>query len=95
MGIPVRLTGMGCASALECHADDISEAGMFVRAPRDAVLCVGQRCEVNFQKHADAPQLSGLVGGTWFATIVRTEQLAEGATHHIGAGLRFDQPLFL
>ena len=27
--------------------------------------------------------------------LVRTEQLVEGAADHVGAGLRFDQPLFL
>jgi len=80
---------------MQCQADDISEAGMFVLAPRHAGLCVGQRCEVNFQEHAEAPQLSGLVGGTWFATVVRTEQVNQGTVGHVGAGLRFDQPLFL
>lgn len=95
MCVPVHVLTLGCQAALQCQADDISEAGIFVRAPQSAGLRVGQRCEVNFEEHADAPQLSCLVGGTWFATVVRTEQVTEGAAEHVGAGLRFDQPLFL
>ena len=68
---------------------------MFVRAPRDADFCVGQRCEVNFEDDASSQSLAGLVGGTWFATVVRTERSGDDATDHVGAGLRFDQPLFL
>ena len=86
---------MGCGAALKCQGDDISEAGMFVRAPSDAGLCVGQRCEVNFEDDASSQRLAGLVGGTWFATVVRTERSGDDATTHLGAGLCFDQPLFL
>jgi hypothetical protein len=68
---------------------------MFVRAPADAGLCVGQRCEVNFEPGVESPSLKGLVGGTWFATVVRTEHPSEACAAHVGAGLRFDQPLFL
>lgn len=85
---------MGRSAALQCQGDDISEAGMFIHAPSDAGLCVGQRCEVNFDGDS-SERLAGLVGGTWFATVVRTERSAGQAGDQVGAGLRFDQPLFL
>lgn len=94
LAFPVRVTTMGRSAALQCQGDDISEAGMFMRAPNDAGLCVGQRCEVNFEDDSSG-RLAGLVGGTWFATVVRTERSAGHAGDQVGAGLRFDQPLFL
>jgi hypothetical protein len=42
---------------------------------------------------ADVPPT--LMGETCYATVVRTEQFLESNKPMVGAGLRFDQPIYL
>ncbi len=76
-----------------CATDNLSEGGLFVSTPDHAGLSVGQRCEVRFRDDPQSPIWSSLGGQTCFATVVRTTAVADSSTK--GAGLRFDQPLYL
>ena len=93
--LSVKLTGMGWTKGQSCVAEDIGEGGIYVRLPANSGLSVGQRCALMFPEGLTPPQLSTLAGETVYATVVRTELLAEGAKQLVGAGLRFDRPLFL
>lgn len=75
-------------------ADDVSEGGLYVRVPLSQGLAVGQRCEVRLSDPAGSAQL-GLAGEGCYATVVRTEVITSGSQKLLGAGMRFDQPLFL
>ena len=57
-----------------------------VQVPLALGLRVGQRCEI---------VLSNDEGESHYATVVRTEPIAKAPNPIVGAGLRFDQPLFL
>ncbi len=92
--LSVNLTGMGCTEGHRCTADDISESGVYLRVPKGYDLVVGQRCEVSFGSVAASAELSCLTGATCYATVVRTRRDLGGARQVMGAGLRFDQPLF-
>jgi len=94
-GFPIKVTSLGHNLAHPCHAEDLSEGGLFVRVPTESGLTVGQRCELTFDDKAGAPDLPNLGGETCYATVVRTKLLKDGAKPVIGAGLRFDQPLYL
>ena len=93
--LTMNLTPIGGLQAHRCTVENISEGGLYLRVPADVGLSVGQRYEATFTKDADSPQSPGLTGESCYATVVRTKRLAEGPEHVIGAGLRFDQPLFL
>jgi len=84
--VSAKVIGVGAAEVFRCSTDDISENGLYVRLPRSSGLRVGQRCEVILADDTD----EGL-----YATVVRTEPIAKGPTPLLGAGLCFDQPLFL
>lgn len=92
--LTVKLTARGCVEAHCGPAENISEGGLYLRVPYGYGLAVGQRCEISFATEADSPGLPHLSVGTCFATVVRTEVLTDGSTRVIGAGLRFDRPLF-
>ncbi len=92
--LPIELSAMGGPDAQPCTASDISEDGLFLSVPADCGLTVGQRCEVTFGGQSP-PALSSLDGETHFATVVRTAVLADGSESRVGAGLRFDQRLYL
>jgi hypothetical protein len=85
---PVGLTESHC-----CHVEDISEGGLFVFVPLSYGLNVGQRCEVQFS--STHPSKSCPTDETCYATVVRTEVIESDSGKRLGAGLRFDQPLFL
>lgn len=91
----VTLTAMGSAKAHPCRAEDLSEGGLFVHLPAELGLSVGQRCEVRFPANPDSPKFSNCAGETRYATIVRTQMLEDAPKKMLGAGLRFDQPLFM
>lgn len=91
----VTLTAMGSANAHPCRAEDLSEGGLFVHLPTALGLSVGQRCEVRFPKKTDSPKFSNCAGETRYATVVRTQMLKDAPRKMLGAGLRFDQPLFM
>lgn len=84
----VRPVGLG--ESHRCDVEDISEGGLFVSVPLSYGLNVGQRCEVQF-----APATHSPTSETCYATVVRTEVIASETGKRLGAGLRFDQPLFL
>jgi hypothetical protein len=94
----VRVSALGTSHPIPCRAENVSEGGLFVVLPDDAVLRVGERCEVTFTTEAGGatgkaiPSLSGL---TCYATVVRTSNRPGERPLHGGAGLRFDHPLFL
>ena len=84
--LTATVIGVGAADAFRCTTDDISESGLYVQLPLSSGLRVGQRCEVVLPNDA---------GEGLYATVVRTEPIAQGPSPLVGAGLRFDQPLFL
>ncbi len=93
--VSVSLTAMGCPQGLHCPVEDLSENGLYVRVPAEYGLAVGKRVEVTFANQPDSPSPAALDGETCYATVIRTAALAEESSDMVGAGLRFDQPLFL
>lgn len=91
----IMLSATGWSKALGCIAEDISEGGLYLRIPATCGLSVGQRCEIDFGQDIESPELSGVAGEVCFATVVRTHVMTAGAGDLIGAGLRFDRPIFL
>ena len=81
-----QVIGVGASEAFRCSTDDISENGLYVQLPLSSGLRVGQRCEIVLTDDTDEGH---------YATVVRTEPIPQGPTPLVGAGLRFDQPLFL
>ncbi len=90
-----NVIGLGHVEVQQCVTEDISESGLLVHVPASYGLCVGQRLEVELQDMADVGTRSALSGERRYATVVRTEPVSKGAAHLVGAGLRFDQPLFI
>jgi hypothetical protein len=84
--VTAKVLGVGAAEVFRCTTDDISENGLYVQLPLSSGLRVGQRCEIVLTDDA---------GEGHYATVVRTEPIPQGPTPLVGAGLRFDQPLFL
>lgn len=89
--VPIKLSTLGWSECRTCTTDDLSEGGLYLRLPAAYALKVGQRCEVGFENEGNAAELSSVAGEIRYATVVRTDAAGE----LIGAGLRFDQPLFL
>jgi hypothetical protein len=87
----MKITPVGGTRSLECTSENVSEGGCFTSLPSDAGFCVGQRCELEFLPEGETADLAGEV---YYATVVRTESMPHGADPVLGAGLRFDQPLF-
>lgn len=92
--VTINLTSMGSSDVHHCAVEDVSEDGLFVLVPAQCGLMVGNRVEVVFANVAQAPSLSMLAGESCFATVVRTAALEHNSPELVGAGLRFDQPLF-
>lgn len=84
--VSAKVISVDAAEVFRCTANDINENGLYVEVPLSSGFRVGQRCEVVLADDA---------GEGLYATVVRTEPIAQGPTPLIGAGLRFDQPLFL
>jgi len=84
--VTAKVISVGAAEVFRCTANDINENGLYVEVPLSAGFRVGQRCEI---------VLTDDSGEGHFATVVRTEPIPQGQTPLVGAGLRFDQPLFL
>lgn len=84
--LTANVIGVGAVEVFCCATNNISENGLYIQLPLSSGLRVGQRCEVVLADGAD----EGL-----YATVVRTEPIAQGSTPLVGAGLRFDQPLYL
>ena len=80
---------VGLTESHRCNVEDISEGGLFILVPLSYGLNVGQRCEIQLQN------VTCTSGDCCYATVVRTEVIASDAGRQLGAGLRFDQPLFL
>ncbi|MCH7808487.1 MAG: PilZ domain-containing protein [Planctomycetes bacterium] len=87
-----RLVGWGNAGAVACTVRDITEGGLYVHVRCDSNLRVGDRYEVAVD---DAQALYGALSEGCYATVVRTELLADGDGKMLGAGLRFDRPIVL
>lgn len=90
-----RIVRLGADGVAEAAARDISEGGLFLTVAPSVGLGVGQRCEVELFD-ADGSALGCLPEGSCFATVVRTEFVTtESSARMVGAGLRFDHPLYL
>jgi|CXWL01.1.fsa_nt_gi hypothetical protein len=87
----VRLVGISESRC--CDVEDISEGGLFIFVPLSYGMNVGQRCEVLFS--ATHSSISCPTDEVCYATVVRTEVIVSDSGKRLGAGLRFDQPLFL
>ncbi len=88
------LLGRGLDDGLMCQTTNISEGGICVQVPESSGLTVGQRYEVLLTEESEAPDLACFLTGGCYATVVRTARGAAPAPGALGAGLRFDQPLY-
>lgn len=88
----MKLLAPGLEEPLCVDATDLSESGLYAHLPQACRLTVGQRCEVIFD---GGPGMERLAGESRYATVVRTEPLGDPAERSVGAGLRFDNPLYL
>ena len=93
--VRITLSARGWSESQTCATQDLSETGLYVRLPANCRLSVGQRCEVGFEGSADPSKPSCVAGEIRYATVIRTDAIAPASAKQIGAGLRFDQPLFL
>lgn len=84
---------VGLSEAHCCDIEDISEGGLFVYVPLSYGLNVGQRCEVMINPAKS--EVSCSLTEICYATVVRTEVIDCETGKRLGAGLRFDHPLFL
>ncbi len=92
--LPAQLLGATQQDAVCCFTKDWSEGGMYVVAKPGCALAVGKRYELLFPPEV-ATQMPGRVPvDGCFATVVRTEMVSHGDGPALGAGMRFDQPLF-
>jgi len=95
LAMTARVIRSGTPVATDGVARDISEGGLFLTVAPAAALSVGERCELELFE-ADGSPLGCLVGGSCFATVVRTQVVStESSEPLVGAGLRFDHPLYL
>ena len=90
-----RLTPLGATSAIAGKTENLGEQGFFVLVADQKNLTVGQRCEVELMNEDGETRLSALPIEGCYATVVRTEVITSSEGRCLGAGLRFDQPLFL
>lgn len=88
----MKLFAPGLEEPLSVDATDVSESGLYAHLPQACRLTVGQRCEVIFD---GGPGMEGLAGESRYATVVRTEPVGDAAERSVGAGLRFDHPIYL
>ena len=89
-----QLVCVGAARTVQATATDIGAGGLFVQVPTESELAVGQRYEVVLtDEREEVAELSRFIGEGRFATVVRTERIAEESPTTVGAGLRFDHPL--
>ncbi len=86
--------GHGVGQAFSGPAQDVSEGGLYLRVPLSHGLAVGQRCEVRLSDTAGVTPAC-LAGESCYVTVVRTEVITSGSQKLLGAGMRFDRPLFL
>ncbi|MEK6797933.1 MAG: PilZ domain-containing protein [Planctomycetota bacterium] len=91
----VKLMSLCGSGTFVGTAVDLSEGGLFLRVPHASGINVGQRCELKLMNEDGLTPLECLGDDTCYATVVRTSVLGEFDEPMIGAGLRFDQPLFL
>ena len=91
----ITLSALGWSESQNCATQDLSESGLYVRLPAACGLSVGQRCEIGFVGNVDPAKPSSIAGEIRYATVVRTDAITPASDKQIGAGLRFDQPLFL
>jgi len=93
--IPTKLTPLGQSHVHQCHTQDISTSGLFVHVPAASGLGVGQRVEVILGDDKTPKSFPGVGSMACYATVVRTQRVADSETRVMGAGLRFDHPVFL
>jgi len=95
--LTAKLIGLGASDVISGDALDVSEGGVFVHLPYDSGVRVGQRYEVMLSccgATGRSSDLANCLGESCYATVVRTELLLKSASPGLGAGMRFDQPLF-
>lgn len=93
--LSAQVTRSGSIEPCSCVADDLSEGGVYVRVPASQGICVGHRCEIVLTDEDGSNSFAGFASASCFGTVVRTEIIRSDSEKLIGAGVRFDQPLFL
>jgi len=92
--LQVTVTPLGYAAPIVGRSRDVSEGGMYLMMPMSAAVCVGQRCEVELGPDEGVSPQPCVGPDCRYATIVRTHPITHGEAQMLGAGLRFDQPIF-
>lgn len=90
-----RMTPLGASSSISGKTENLGECGFFVLVANQGTLTVGQRCEVELIDEDGETPLSCMPADGCYATVIRTEIISSREGRCLGAGLRFDQPLFL
>ena len=90
-----RMTPMGASSPISGKTENLGECGFFVLVANQGTLTVGQRCEIELIDEDGETPLACMPADGCYATVVRTEIISSREGRCLGAGLRFDQPLFL
>ena len=93
--LTAHVSGLRTGEAVQAEVGDISEGGLFVRFPDDVGACVGVRCELVLSSDPGSSECPACVDEPIYATVVRTFHVEDEGGSCIGAGLRFDMPIFL
>ena len=90
-----RMTPLGASTPISGKTENLGECGFFVLVANQGTLTVGQRCEIELIDEDGETPLSCMPTDGCYATVIRTEIITSREGRCLGAGLRFDQPLFL
>jgi len=93
--LTAHVSGLRIGGAVRAEVGDISEGGLFVCLPAGAGAGVGLRCELVLSSEPGSLDCPACVGEPIYATVVRTLHVEDKGGSCIGAGLRFDMPIFL
>lgn len=90
-----RMKPLGASAPISGKTENLGECGFFVLVANQGRLTVGQRCEIELIDEDGETRLACMPPDGCYATVVRTEIITSREGRCLGAGLRFDQPLFL
>lgn len=93
--LSVNIKPLGFVEPIVGRTCDISEGGMFFLVPSSKAIAVGQRCELALFDEAAQKPIADIDSGGYFGTVIRTHPVTHGESQMLGAGVRFDQPIFL
>jgi hypothetical protein len=89
------MTPLGARAPISGKTENLGECGFFVLVAHQGTLTVGQRCEIELINEDGETPLACIPMDGCYATVVRTEIITSSEGRCLGAGLRFDHPLFL